>query len=455
MSDFSFILLAQDGGGFGVGFGGGVRQFLTFVPQHWQFCLLHFLEFAIWGAWFVVLGNFLNARGFSRKEIGRIYSTIPLGSIVSPLFIGAVADKYVNTEILIGVAHLVGAALLFAMAKTTRARPFFWFTLAYALVFAPTLSLVNSIVFAHNDDMFGGAAGEGFPWIRVFGTLGWIVAGLSHAVILKKDEPVNERPLLLACGLSVILGLFAFTLPETKPAAQLEQQKVAAEAEAGGTDAADSAQIADEPTGIVAGTWQLLAMHPVFFGVSFVTAMAMGLYFAFTALYLEESGVRANLVGPLMTTGQMIEIFFMLTLPWFLGPESEGFPHMKWVLMAGICAWSIRFGLFSIGRPLSLLFIGVAIHGICFDFFFAAGMINSNKIAPHELTATAQQLYGFLVYGLGMYLGSEASGWLNQWVTQPETTKDGETKFVTRWSLFWLIPCLIVGVCAVLFWLTF
>ena len=116
----------------------------------------------------------------------------------------------------------------------------------------------------------------------------------------------------------------------------------------------------DEPVGIVAGTLQMLKLHPVFFGVSFVTAMAMGLYFAFTALYLEDSGVRSNLVGPVMTIGQMIEIFFMLTLPWFLGPQAEGFPYMKWVLMVGICAWSVRFGLFSIGKPLVLEEFGLA-----------------------------------------------------------------------------------------------
>ncbi len=200
------------------GFLDSVNSFLTFVTTHWQFCLLHFLEFAIWGAWIVVLGNLLNARGFSRKEIGRIYGTMPIGSMISPLIIGPLADKVFNTEILIGVSHLIGAVLLFMMARAKNPRPFYWCAFLYALAYAPTLGLVNSIVFSHDEDIFGGAAGEGFPWIRVFGTLGWIVAGLSHAFILKKDEPVNEKPLLLACGLSVILGLFAFTLPATPPA---------------------------------------------------------------------------------------------------------------------------------------------------------------------------------------------------------------------------------------------
>ncbi len=125
-----------------------------------------------------------------------------------------------------------------------------------------------------------------------------------------------------------------------------------------------------------------------------------------------------------MTIGQWIEIFFMLTLPWFLGEDNV---YMTRVLMVGVCAWALRFGLFAIGKPLPLLLLGVAIHGICFDFFFAAGMINTAEIAPGHLTATAQQLYGFLVYGLGMYLGSEASGWLNQFFTKQETPRRRRT----------------------------
>ena len=404
-----------------------VRDFVAFVPQHWEFCLLHFLEFSIWGAWFVVLGNFLNARGFSRKAIGRIYATIPIGFIISPLFIGAFADKYVNTELLLAGSHLIGAILLFALTRISRPISFFVVTLVYAMVFAPTLSLVNSIVFAHNDDLFGGAASEVFPWIRVFGTIGWIVAGLSHAVILKKDSPVNERPLLLACGLSLILGLFAFAaLPETLPTTKQKNtnQEKAVGAVASVEDSALPEAVDDTEDGPSAETgkgligWTkttggLLAENPVFFGVSFVAAMAMGLYFAFTALYLEQSGVRSNLVGPVMTIGQMIEIFFMLTLPWFLGPEAEGFPHMKWVLLGGIGAWSLRFGLFSIGRPMALVLLGVAVHGICFDFFFAAGMINSNRVAGGadchcSTTVRVSRLWAWHVPGIGAFRMAES-----------------------------------------------
>lgn len=413
----------------------GLQSFFTFATEHWRFCLLHLLQFGIWGAWFVVLGNMLNARGFSRGEIGWIYATMPIASMISPLIMGVLADKYFNTEILIAVCHLIGAVLLFLMAQQKKAWPFFWMALAYAIVYSPTLNLVNSIVFANDEKIFGGTAQEIFPWIRVFGTIGWIVAGLSHALILKKDEPVNERPLLLAAVMSLALGIYAFTLPATPP--QVDKADTAAVAET-----SEEAPAAEES--MLSKSISMLQSNPVFFGVTFVAAIAMGLYFAFSALFVEKSGVSANVVGPVMTIGQWIEIFFMLSLPWFLGSENK---NMNMVLMIGISAWALRFLFFSIGKPIALVLAGVAIHGICFDFFFAAGFINADIIAPEGLTATAQQLYGFMVYGLGMFIGSLVAGWLNQMYTTGE-----DEKAVTNWRMFWAIPCVVVAISAALFW---
>jgi nucleoside transporter len=412
-----------------------LSQFIEFLGEHWRFCLLHFLEFAIWGAWYVVLGNFLSARGFARTDIGRIYSTMAVGAIISPLFVGAIADRYFNTEIVIGILHLVGAVLLLMMSRTRSPRPFYWVTLLYALAYSPTLSLVNSIVFAHNDDLFGGRAGSYFPWIRVFGTIGWIAAGLSHKLLLPPGKPVSERPILLASFLSVLLGVFAFQLPATVP--------VAAGGEALGFGAA--VQRALQPFQDTAG---MLAQLPAFFGVSLIIAMAMAVYFAFAALFLEKSGVKPNNVGPVMTLGQAIEIFFMLSLPWFLGPDNQ---HIRTVLIVGILAWAVRFGLFSIGKPMPLLLLGVALHGICFDFFFAAGFIYVAAQAPQGLDASAQALYGVFVYGLGLYIGTEGSGWLNQYFSRTETKPDGEVEIHTNWRMFWLIPCIITTISMIIF----
>jgi len=438
MDIYSIELLAQGG------IVEGLSNFFSFASEHWRFCVLHLLQFAIWGAWFVVLGNMLNARGFSRGEIGWIYATMPIASMIAPLFMAVLADKYFNTEILLGVSHLIGAVLLFLMAQQKKAWPFFWIALAYAILYSPTLSLVNSIVFAHDGDIFAGKAQEVFPWIRVFGTIGWIIAGLSHALILKKGEPVNERPLLLAAVISLALGIYAFSLPATPPAGAEPAAAVAAEVE---TSAESEVEIKKD-VGIISGATTMLKSNPVFFGVTFIAAIAMGLYFAFSALFVEQSGVSARVVGPVMTIGQWIEIFFMLSLPWFLGSENK---YMNYVLMAGITAWALRFLLFAIGKPIGLVLMGVAIHGICFDFFFAAGFINADVIAPEGLTATAQQLYGFMVYGLGMFIGSLAAGWLNQMFTK---TGETESETVTNWRLFWLIPFVVVAISAVWFWMS-
>ncbi|MCA9194640.1 MAG: MFS transporter [Planctomycetales bacterium] len=404
-----------------------LADFVSFVSANWQFCLLHFLEFAIWGAWYVVLGNLLNSRGFTRQEIGRIYATMPIGSMVSMLVIGPLVDKYLPAELVLGVSHLLGAALLMLMARADNPRPFYWFAFLYALAYSPTLNLVNAVVFAQ-----GGDVADNFPWVRVWGTIGWIVAGLSHALLIRKGEPVNERPLLLAAVLSLVLGVFAFSLP---PAPEVQP-------------VADAGQAVATETGAAQAVVDLLTQHPVFFLVTFVAAMAMGLYFAFAALFIEKRGVPSKVVGPVMTIGQWIEIFFMFSLTWFLGDKNA---NMNWVLLTGILAWSIRFGLFAIGNPIPLVLVGIAIHGICFDFFFAAGMMNANDIAPVGLTATAQSLYGFLVYGLGMYLGSEGAGWLNQKFSHIESGRDGVHEVVTDWKRFWGIPCIIVSVSAALF----
>ncbi len=321
------------------------------------FSALHFLEFAIWGAWFVVLGNYLNALGFTRKQIGSVYATMSLGAIVSPMFIGSIADKYFASEILLGVLHLAGAMLLFWMSRITSPQRFYWVALAYALVYSPTLALVNSVVFAHVPD-----AERDFPQIRVLGTIGWIIAGWSLVLIIKPGQPVNNRPLLLAAILSLILGVFSFFLPHTPPAASGDAIPFLS-----------AVELLRDPS------------FAVFFGVSFLITLALAFYYSFTALFLESAnGVRAENVGPIMTIGQCTEIVFMLLLPWFL--QQLG---MKWVLAPGMAAWGLRYALFAVGGPFPLIILGIALHGICYDFFFAAGFIHVQNEAPAAISASA------------------------------------------------------------------
>jgi MFS family permease len=535
--------------------------------------VMTFLEYAIWGAWYVVLGNYLNTIGFSRKEIGRVYATIPLGAIISPMFVGAIADRYFASEQLLAVLHLAGAAVLFWMAYIKKPPLFFWVALLYALLYTPTMALSNAVVFANVPTSLD------FPEIRVLGTIGWIVAGLLLRLFIRPGQQVNNSPLLLGAALSLILGVYSFFLPHTPPLASgsgaeakaimgvhLEVKEkgsgytsapditieggggsgAAATADTqdgqvvrvkmtnpgrgytsvpkvtlaggGGTGAVlkSSLQIVDvevvspgsgykakrivtvigdgqgaaleavlnEQGGVTAITIgkdlqtgqplggsgfseppRLTFPEPgipfldalsllntpsgaVFFGVSFLITIALAFYYAFTALYLEQGlKVKPENIGPLMTIGQWVEIIFLLTLAWFIREWG-----MRYVLIIGMAAWGIRYGIFAAMPPLGLAIIGIALHGICFDFFLAAGMIHTSDIAPAEIKASAQSLFGVLTYGLGMYFGTEAAGWLNQYYTREVTDPvTGATTKVTDWRSFWLVPCIGALICLGLF----
>ena len=382
--------------------------------------VMNFLEFAVWGAWYVVLGNYLNTLQFSRKDIGRVYATIPIGAIIAPMFLGTIADRYFAAEQLMGVLHLVGAVFLFVMARIRTPRAFFWTALAYALVYSPTLTLSNAVIFRNVPESLN------FPEIRVLGTIGWIVAGLSLRLFIQPGQQVNNRPLLLAAALSLVLGVFSFFLPHTPPTADAS----------GEIPFLKALRMFQDPPAAV------------FLGSSFLITIALAFYYSFTALYLEQGvKVRPENVAPLMTIGQWVEIIFMLTLAWFLTQFG-----MKWVLIVGMAAWGLRYAIFALRPPLPLIIFGIALHGICFDFFFAAGMIHTENIAPIDIKASAQSLFGVLTYGLGMWVGTEASGWLNQMLTHETVDPaSGEKVSVTDWRTFWAIPCAGVLIALTLF----
>jgi MFS family permease len=226
----------------------------------------------------------------------------------------------------------------------------------------------------------------------------------------------------LGAGLSLVLGLYSFFLPDTPPKA--------------GANPLDALDLFQETS------------FAVFFGVSFLITIALAFYYSFTSLYLEqEIKVRPGNVGPLMTIGQWAEILFMLLLPWFL--DTFG---MKTVLAIGMAAWGVRYAIFAVGKPFELILVGLALHGICFDFFFAAGFIYVEQTAAKEIRASAQALFGTLTYGLGMYLGTEASGWINQWFTKEVIDPATQQKTrVTDWTRFWQVPCVGVLISLVLF----
>ncbi len=376
--------------------------------------VMMFLQFAVWGAWFVVFGVYCGTPvsggglGFNGTQIGNLYGTMALGAILSTMVAGQIADRFVASEWLMAICHLGGAGLLYAMSTVHNYDTLWWVALAYALLYNPTLSLSNSIAFSNIAD-----AKRDFPTLRVLGTMGWIVAGVSVDFLLPAGSGATNRPLLMAAGLSAILGLFSFALPHTPPSGKkgdtipfLRAIKL----------------LADPSFGI-------------FFGISFVITIALAFYYGFAGNYL--ASLNVSNIASTMSIGQWSELGFMLLLPFAL--KRLG---MKWVLGVGMAAWAVRYGLFSIGHPFTLVVIGVALHGVCFDFFLAAGFIYTDEKAPAEIRGSAQALFSFLVYGLGMWIGNLVSGRVVDHYT---------VNGATQWSHVWLVPSVGALVCLIIF----
>jgi len=364
--------------------------------------VMMFLQFAVWGAWFVTLGVYLEkGLGFSGAWIGAIYGTMALGTIFSPMIVGAIADRYFNSEKLMGILHLVGGVLLLILPVVgTNPEAFYAIALLYALLYSPTLALANSITFSHvpNGTVW-------FPILRTFGTIGWVVVGLFVGFVLPSLIKLPEGttvdatayPLYLAGGLSILLGFFSFLLPATPPTGKAGEMLPAIKA----------LGLLKDPS------------FAIFFGVSFVITIVLAFYYGFTGNYLADSimpklpgDMRPDSVAPVMAIGQIAE---MLILP-FLG-ACLYFLGMKWVLAIGMFAWGLRYLLFAFGSGGESASVGpflviasLALHGICFDFFFAAGFIHVDNNAPKEVRASGQALFTFLTYGLGMWLGNTISG---------------------------------------------
>ena len=386
-----------------------------------------FLEFFIWGAWFVTLGTFLDKNlHASGPETGAVFSTQSWGAIIAPFIIGLIADRYFNAEKILGVLHIVGAILMYQLYTATEMSVFYPYVLGYMVLYMPTLALVNSVSFNQMTD-----PEKEFSTIRIWGTLGWIAAGLLISYYFHWDsqdgtnQGLLKNTFLMAGIASLVLGIFSFLLPKTPP-------KVAKD---------EKIKVAD-----ILGLDALKLLKDknflVFFISSILICIPLAFYYQNANLFLSKVGVD-NPTGK-MTIGQASEVIFLLFIPIFF--KRFGF---KKTILVGMLAWAVRYILFAYGNAGELSFmliIGIALHGICYDFFFVSGQIYTNSKAGEKFKSAAQGLITLATYGIGMLIGFMVAG---------QITEMYKVNGVENWKMIWTIPAGIAFVVFLLFALIF
>ncbi len=387
-----------------------------------RLALMMFLEFFIWGGWYVTVVTWLT-RGlhFPDQQAALVSGATAIGAIVSPFFIGLIADKLVATQKMLAVLHGLGAVLLFAASTQSVFAPLYSLVLLYAIVYMPTLALTNSLAFRQMSD-----PKVEFAPIRVLGTLGWIIAGLTISALKVEATAV---PMRIAAGASLILAIYSLTLPHTPP-----------------LGAGKKFTIRDIFPSEVLNLFRERSFA-IFALASFLICIPLQFYYAFTNPFLNEIGIT-NAAGK-MSFGQMSELFCMLLIPWFFRRLG-----VKYMLVAGMLAWTLRYALFAYGNPGSgmwMLWLGILLHGICYDFFFVTGQIYIDKKSSIAFRAAAQGTITLITYGAGMFVGS----WLSGLVVglYARTAADGTVTHM--WRSIWLISAGLSAAVLLLFLVTF
>ncbi len=380
------------------------------------------LEFFIWGAWFVTLGTYLGSINFSGSNIGNTYLMNNVAAIISPFFIGMIADRYFSSEKVMGILHILGGVTIFFVSGITNTTGLIFGLLLYNMCYMPTIALANTISFNQlkNPD-------KEFPKIRVWGTLGWIFAGLLITFIQFNYFEGIERstlPMKIAAIASIILGLYSFTLPKTPP------QNVGKEVKVSDILGLKALKLLKERSFLIFIISSLLICIPLAF------------YYNFTNMYLNEIGMTG--VAAKQSMGQMSEVIFMVLMPWFFVRLG-----VKKMLLVGMLSWVLRYILFAYGNTgdgIWMLYMGILLHGICYDFFFVTGQIYVEKKSSSDIRASAQGFLAFITYGVGIGIGSLISGNMVDYFTS-ESAKD--------WTAIWLSPAIFASIVAILFSLTF
>ena len=383
--------------------------------------IMMFLEFFIWGAWFVTLGTYLlhdlHATG---TQVGVAFLTQSIGAIVAPFIVGLIADRFFSAQKILGVLHLAGAVLLWRASLAPDFNSFYPSILTYMVLYMPTLALVNSIAFRQMQD-----PQKEFAPIRVLGTLGWIVAGLTIGWLGWEQSNTLRTTFTMAAVAAALLGVFSFTLPATPPVKQ-------------GTATSMGDLLGLDAIGMLRNRSYL-----IFFLASVAICIPLAFYYGFTNPFLNEVGMKA--AAGVQSLGQVSELLFMLAIPVFFSKLG-----VKKMLAIGMGAWVLRYLFFAYGDGLGnywMLIMGIVLHGVCYDFFFVTGQIYTDNLAGERFKSSAQGFITLATYGVGMLIGTLLSGRIFDNYQLAGGTHD--------WRMIWLIPAGIALVVLVLFLLLF
>ena len=381
-----------------------------------------FLEYFIWGAWYVTLGTWLGRQlHFSGQEIGLAAGTTALGAMLSPFLVGLMADELFANQRLLAALHGIGGVLLWIASTQKNFGPLYFILLIYSLCYMPTMALTNALAFRQMKD-----PKQDFGSIRVLGTAGWIVAGLLIGYMGVESTAV---PVRVAAVSSILMAIYSLTLPDTPPLRSAHGFKLS------NIFPAEAFNLFKDRN------------FSVFALASFLICIPLQFYYTFTNPFLNEIGVQ-NAAGK-MTMGQMSELLFMVTLPWFFRRLG-----VKYTLMLGMFAWVLRYICFGTGNSgglVWLLYLGIVLHGICYDFFFVTGQVYVDQKAPPALRAAAQGLITFITYGIGMFIGS----WICGRVVDLYAKSSAAGGVLHDWRSIWMVPAIASAVVLIFFALGF
>lgn len=382
-----------------------------------------FLNFFVWGIWFVTMGTYLIKGNIAAtgEQTGAAYGTQCLGAIIAPFIIGLIADKFFAAQKILGLLHLLGAGLLFFIGNQTDFASFYSLLLIYMIIYMPTLALVNAITLKQVTN-----AEKEFAGVRMWGTIGWIVAGLIIGWMAWENNPAALAVTFkVAAGVSCLLGVGSFFLPNTPPPKAGQTVTVS---EALGLDAI---KILKDKN------------YLAFFLASILICIPLAFYYGQANLFLNEAGMEG--AAGKMTLGQVAETVFLFLMPFFFVRFG-----VKKMLLIGMLAWVARYLVFAYGNTgdnLWMLYTGIIFHGICYDFFFVTGQIYTDQKAGPHIRSSAQGLITLATYGIGMYIGFYLAGVIVDRYKLANGMHD--------WQTIWLMPCFFAAGVALLFLLFF